>query len=225
LAQIWRQLFDTPNAPDKHFSSSSGTHRIKWFEHKFYQKCPLTGDKMAEEPTTNNTGLYSRVRGASISVMNANPQLGMWQASGLALARAPTFSELRDREAGGDNIEFNAQGHSIRKAFQEDDGELSLVKSTTRVMEKPMVTIHESTGSAVHHHRSLHDRAHDLMEKKRALKDKHKSDLKEKWWPTMLNGLKAFWRFFRTPSGFLITIYALNIVVSVYQYPLNFGLC
>jgi hypothetical protein len=172
---------------------------------------------MAEQSSTDSNGLYGRVRSASISVMNANPQLGMWQASGLALARAPTVSELRDAESGGDNIEFNAQGHSIRKAVQEQDGELSLVKSITRATGKPMVTIQESTGSGpeVHHHRSLHERAHEMMEKRRALKERHKNDLKEKWGPTIMNGLKVGWRFFKTPSGFLITIYALNIVVSV----------
>jgi len=47
-----------------------------------------------------------------------------------------------------------------------------------------------------------------------SLHEKHKSDVKEKWGPTIKNGLTAFWKSFKTPSGFLITIYFLNIVVS-----------
>jgi hypothetical protein len=161
--------------------------------------------------TTENRGVGGRVRRASVSLMNANPQLGMWQASGLVLARAPTISELRDSESGGDNIMFDAQGHSIRTAVQEDDGELTLARTNTTMLKKSPTVIETKSD---HHHRSLHQLSHDMMEKRRALKEKHKQQMKEKWGPTIMHGLKAFWRFFLTPSGFLITIYAVNVVVS-----------
>jgi hypothetical protein len=195
---------------------------------------------MASQAEGEGRNIVGRVRGASTSLMNANPQLGMWQASGLAIAQAPNLNELRDPEAGGQKIEFNKQGHSMRTAVEEPDGELALVKSKTRrpsvslpvVREEevpqsvePEITKSETPHRLHHHHspfhhdpnhvhRSMHERAHDFQVKRRALRDKHKTDAKEKWWPTFLNLLRAFWKFFKTPSGFLITIYFLNIVVS-----------
>lgn len=73
------------------------------------------------------------VRRASI-VMNSNPQLGMWQAAGTAIAQAPNLAELRGTETGGaDFIEFNSQGHSARRVAEDpEDGELVLVRSNTR---------------------------------------------------------------------------------------------
>jgi hypothetical protein len=140
----------------------------------------------------------------------------MWQASGLAIAQAPNLSELRDAEAGGDNIQFNSQGHSVRRAIQEEDGQLTLVNTNVRVPDN--LPPAQSELKDEHHHRPLHqtinDTAHHMMERRRELRDKHKAQFKEKWGPTIKNGLKALWRFFLTPSGFLIIIYFLNIVVS-----------
>lgn len=153
------------------------------------------------------TGLLGRARGASLSLMNATPQLGMWQATGTAIAQAPNLTELREPDSGGDNITFDAHGHSARIAKPDDDGELVLVKTKTRktgeglVLEEPVQVVAESK----HPHR----------ERFRSLREKHKSDVKEKWGPTIMNGLKAFWKFFLTPSGFLITVYGLNIVVCI----------
>jgi hypothetical protein len=166
---------------------------------------------------TSNKGIIGRVRGASISLINANPQLGMWQASGLAIAQAPNLSELRDAESGGDKIEFNAQGHSMRTAIEESDGELTLAKSRTRATIELPVVSEEETKEDHHRHphlHHLHEKGHRLVERRRALRDKHKNTIKEKWGKTLMHALNAFWKFFKTPSGFLITIYFLNIVVS-----------
>ncbi|KXJ86545.1 hypothetical protein Micbo1qcDRAFT_168344 [Microdochium bolleyi] len=72
------------------------------------------------------------VRRASV-VMNSNPQLGMWQAAGTAIAQAPNLSELRSTETGGSEfIEFNSQGHSTRRVAEDpEDGELVLVRSNS----------------------------------------------------------------------------------------------
>jgi Protein of unknown function (DUF2985) len=35
---------------------------------------------------------------------------------------------------------------------------------------------------------------------------------KHTWWQSTVIGLKAFWKFFLTPFGFLVTIYGLNVV-------------
>ncbi len=174
-------------------------------------------------PSSGNKGVVGRVRNASISLINANPQLGMWQASGLAIAQAPNLNELRDPESGGGNIEFTPQGYSMRTAVEESDGELTLAKSRTRVatteLSRPSVIpedleIKEEHATEHHHHPHLHlhERGHQMLHRRQTLKDKHTSERKEKWSKTVMNGLRAFWKWFKTPAGFLITIYFLNIV-------------
>lgn len=155
-------------------------------------------------PEQGATGFVGRARAASASVMNMSPQLGMWQATGTAIAQAPNLTELREPESGGSNITFDAHGHSTRVAKADDDGELVLVKTKTNIELDSLTTDAKTIFAAKHPHR-----AH-----MRSLREKHKSDVKEKWGPTILNGLKAFWKFFLTPSGFLITLYGLNVVVS-----------
>lgn len=163
--------------------------------------------------------IIGRVRGASVSLLNANPQLGMWQASGLAIAQAPNLSELRDAESGGTQIEFNSQGHSMRTAIEESDGELTLAQTKTRTRRPSVVKmasvmeVDTKASNHMHHHRSLHKRVHGVRVRRRALKDKHCTKVKAKWGPTLMNALKAVWKFVKTPSGFLITVYFLNIVV------------
>lgn len=162
-------------------------------------------------------GIFGRARGASISLLNATPQLGMWQATGTAIAQAPNLTELRDPESGGANIDFNEHGHSIRVAQPDDDGELTLVKSQTKTLSSPIqesIVLEEpdvETGKKKHRHHGLRRR--------RTLKEKHSSPHKESWGPTVKHGLKAFWMFFLTPSGFLITIYGLNVVVRPTSLP------
>jgi hypothetical protein len=133
----------------------------------------------------------------------------MWQATGTAIAQAPNLTELREPDSGGSNIEFDAHGHSTRVAKPDENGNLELVKSQTRVLDTELAVEGggETSVLSKHPHRERH-RAHI-----RSLHEKHKSDVKEKWGPTIMHGLTAFWKFFKTPSGFLITIYFLNIVV------------
>lgn len=155
-------------------------------------------------------GIVGRARGVSLSLLNATPQLGMWQATGTAIAQAPNLTELREPEVGGSNIEFDAHGHSILKAKPDDDGELTLLKTQTKTLTSPVeeAVVPEETDiepGRRHHKHHFHRR--------QTLKEKHASHHKEPWGPTINNGLKAFWVFFLTPSGFLITIYGLNIVV------------
>lgn len=155
---------------------------------------------MAPEETP---GLAGRARAASVSIFNAAPQLGMWQATGTAIAQAPNLVELREPESGGANIIFDAHGHSARVAKPDDAGELTLVRTGTKVFDELPLQDSLTSESPKHPH----------IAHVQSLREKHKSDVKEKWGPTIAHGLKAFWKFFLTPSGFLITIYGLNIVV------------
>ncbi|KXH49530.1 hypothetical protein CSIM01_03818 [Colletotrichum simmondsii] len=197
------------------------------------------------EPSSadNGGGIVGRVRGASISIMNANPQLGMWQAAGTAIAQAPNLTELRDPESGGDNIAFTAQGHSARYAIQEPHGDLALIRSNTgrrgstfsingqssaggrnvfndkseniRETDEPAVlneTSDEARPGTGTHDESLLPSEGQQFQRRQSLYQKHAAEEKAPWKTTIVNGLKAFWKFFLTPSGFVITIYCLNIV-------------
>ncbi|KAF4874154.1 hypothetical protein COL154_009105 [Colletotrichum chrysophilum] len=187
---------------------------------------------MADPPAAND-GIVGRVRGASLSIMNANPQLGMWQAAGTAIAQAPNLTELRDENSGGDNIAFNSQGHSARFARQERDGELALVRSSTRngsiatEGQPAFRSVFKDSDKPDERHEGEPDEARVLMgddqangspdprqqfQRRQSLYEKHMAKEKAPWQTTVVNGLKAFWKFFLTPSGFIITIYCLNIV-------------
>ncbi|KAG7141021.1 hypothetical protein HYQ45_002270 [Verticillium longisporum] len=189
--------------------------------------------------STSNRSLVGRVRGASISLINANPQLGMWQATGTAIAQAPNLTELRDPELGGDHIAFNAQGHSTRVAREEPDGELALVSSWVTRRQSgfgpgqqetspepiPEVDPMDTRPNDVTAAHGVLDAPEDItntqgalepprqdLKRRKSLHEMRTTQEKAKWGPTIMNGLKAFWKFFITPSGFLITIYGLNIV-------------
>lgn len=155
---------------------------------------------MAQKPVSNFVG---RARSISVTLANGSPQLGMWQATGTAIAQAPNLTELREPETGGSNIEFDEHGHSTRIAKPAGNGDLELVKSITAgITPVPDEQEDSKTGAR----RQLH-RTHTLREKQDC-------GVKAGWGLTILHGLKAFWKFFKTFSGFCITIYFLNIVVS-----------
>lgn len=189
----------------------------------------------ANNERRGSNGFVGRVRTASLSLRDARPQLSMWQASGTAIAQAPNLTELRDVDSGADNIAFDARGHSTRIAVREPDGELTLAKTNTRQLT--LRSIGES-GNADEEEgdqkkkvdkddrqqdllitddedRELRERALRSKGRQMSLHEKHMANTKEGWGPTIKNGLKAFWKFFLTPWGFLIIIYFLNIVVSL----------
>ncbi|KAI1758594.1 hypothetical protein GGR53DRAFT_240774 [Hypoxylon sp. FL1150] len=148
---------------------------------------------MPEPP--NNKGFGGRVRSASTTLLNTNPQLGMWQATGTVIAQAPNLTELRMPDAAG-GIEFNSKGHSARTAIREADGDLVPATLKTRLTLE-LSPPPESQGQP---------------RRRSTFEELYREKPKEKIGPTILNGLKAFWKFFRTPSGFCIIIYFLNIV-------------
>ena len=171
-------------------------------------------------PTAGPTSsIMGRARRASVSVMNVNPQLGMWQAAGTAIAHAPNLAELRDVERGGDNIIINSRGHSARLAsVHETTGDIALVKVNTAASKSnKTATVGSSIGTKTTESLpSEATRPIDVTEK--ADKEHHhrnrEHQAKAKWGQTVKHGLNAFWKFFLTPAGFLMTIYFLNIVVS-----------
>lgn len=196
---------------------------------------PRASTDLAEQPA----GIVTRARRASLSVLNASPQLGIWQAAGTAIAQAPNLTELRDMDNGAANITFNSQGHSARlAAVYEDTGRLGLVRSDTwkSVTEKGTrdnqdekraspVLVDETTSSTTAEDPSTskpnqsHDAQHEQGQQKHHLwHPSHGPEQGKKApiGPTIKHGLAAFWKFFITPAGFLITIYCLNIVVRTH---------
>ncbi|TKW53589.1 hypothetical protein CTA1_9747 [Colletotrichum tanaceti] len=240
---------------------------------------------MAEPSSPDNDSIVGRVRSASasvrsasISVMNANPQLGMWQAAGTAIAQAPSLTELRDPDSGGDNIAFTSRGHSARYAVQEPRGDLALVRPAVvrrastlsidaqpgfrrngfnndkaeeiREAEEPSLPADTSDDVRPGTRESpppsdglFNDKTEKIrdpekpslpadtsddvrpgtlesppssdgqqLRRRQSLHQRHMANEKAPWKTTVNNGLKAFWKFFLTPSGFIITIYCLNIV-------------
>ena len=168
-------------------------------------------DTMAEN---EEKGIVGRARGMSLSLLNATPQLGMWQATATAIAQAPNLTELREPESGGSNIEFNAHGHAIRTAKTDGDGELTLLTTRTKTLGSPVEeTLTPDADADVEDGQKKHKHHHHGIHRRQTLQEKHASPQKESWGPTIKHGLKAFWVFFLTPSGFLITIYGLNVVV------------
>ncbi|KAK2022664.1 hypothetical protein LX32DRAFT_186639 [Colletotrichum zoysiae] len=198
---------------------------------------------MAELSPADNDSIVGRVRSASISIMNVNPQLGMWQAAGTAIAHAPSLTELRDPDSGGDNIAFTAQGHSARHAVQEPRGDLALVRPAPsrrasalssaedwrpgfrsvfgdkpeNIRESgeqpaPPPPAETSDKARLGTREGLRAGAGQQLGRRQSLHEKHMGKEKAPWKTTINNGLKAFWKFFLTPSGFIITIYGLNIV-------------
>ena len=158
---------------------------------------------MAEDGGTTVAG---RLRTASVSVadtlMNFNPQLGMWAATGAAIAQAPNLTELREPVGGGENIEFDDHGHSARTVTTDDNGTpvLSSVlsKTATRILNDENELKGEPSRATV--------------VRRQTLLEQSQTEEKHGWGETILNGLKVAWKFVCTLTGFVMTIYGLNIV-------------
>lgn len=161
---------------------------------------------MAGNDRPSSPSVVGRLRKASVSladtVYNFNPQPGMWAATGTAIAYAPTLTELREPVAGGENIEFDANGHSSRTVTTDSNGEPVLASSLTR-------TPTALTTRKVNEPQVL---KRPTLERRQTLLEQAASEEKHNWKETTANGLRAAWKFIATPTGFLMTIYGLNIV-------------
>lgn len=116
----------------------------------------------------------------------------MWPATGTAIAYAPTIAELRHPDAGGENIQFNMHGHNARTINADN---IQLPISHDAVLASPVTVDPKERRSSMPQTLS-----------------KEATDEKHTWAETARNGLKAAWKFAFTPTGFLMSIYGLNIV-------------
>ncbi|KAL1629207.1 hypothetical protein SLS56_005542 [Neofusicoccum ribis] len=128
---------------------------------------PIPDDKQASD------NVIGRLRSGSVSVarelLQYNPQLGMWAATGTAVAHAPNLTDLRQ-----DDVGFDAHGHSAREA---DTATLYAVQTPIEAAAEEPV-----------------------------------AEPKVPWTTVVRRGFIAAGKFVITPTGFLITIYGLNVV-------------
>ncbi|PBP17374.1 hypothetical protein BUE80_DR011852 [Diplocarpon rosae] len=170
---------------------------------------------MAENNAIDAT-ISGRLRGASVSTANAllnfKPQPGMWAATGIALAYAPNLTELREPLAGGENIEFNHHGHSSRTVVRDDSGAAVLAPARTQTQ------LFQSTKDARAGDASptVQDDATISVppQRRQTLAEQAQvpAEHQHNWRLATLHGLTAAGKFVSTPTGFLMTIYGLNIV-------------
>ncbi|KAI4725466.1 hypothetical protein E4T49_06805 [Aureobasidium sp. EXF-10728] len=141
-----------------------------------------------------------RIRAASVSTTNKilsyDPQPGMWAATGTAIARAPNLTDLRKN-----NIDFDVDGHLATRLAASNPGDYKRAATLPNVSPVPSAT---TPGNA--DNKSLdpliQSFSHSTTE----------PEAPKTWQQTVVTGLVAFWRFFKTPTGFLITLYGLNVV-------------
>ncbi|KAF7907791.1 hypothetical protein BELL_0454g00030 [Botrytis elliptica] len=165
------------------------------------------------------SSISGRIRNTSISLadaaLNFNPQLGIWAATGTAIAYAPTLEELREPISGGANIEFNEQGHSKRTVTTDLNGEPVLAKASSRTQTRRLSNAQVLNPVPVVGHGNFNT-ALETEPKfaKPSLKTRTTVIEEERhgWGPAIKHGIAAFWKFATTPTGFLMTIYGLNIV-------------
>jgi hypothetical protein len=171
----------------------------------------------------------NRIRSSSISlaadILNFNPQPGMWAATGTAIAYAPTLEELREPFSGGANIEFTEHGHSARTVVTDESGPRLIGRRGSSVRRGSNATVlnrfptsngeeEGGGGERVKREETIKEETGTGREEKPSLKEMTKASEEEKhgWGMAILHGLQAFWKFFKTPTGFLMTVYGLNIV-------------
>lgn len=170
------------------------------------------------------TQTAGRLRNASISaagrLLDYNPARGMWQATGTAIAYAPNVTDLRSAATGGENITFDEHGHSAREAHAEVLKEDYLVRVQTQ-RRATMGSINMQNGK-----RSSTASADNVAPTEKEVSAETESPIfasptaeielpvhEKVPWPTAIkHALHAFWKFFLTPTGFLITLYGLNVV-------------
>lgn len=160
------------------------------------------------------TAVGRRLRSSSLTVakelLDFNPQPGMWAATGTAIAYAPTLEELREPYAGGQYIEFNEHGHSARHVVTDEEGipALSQVPTARAAKRANSAVVEGMSGGDVERVATVVGLAGGRGRPNLATSDEEKHG----WKQTTLHGLHAFWKFVKTPTGFLMTIYGLNIV-------------
>ncbi|CAO2648419.1 Nn.00g076860.m01.CDS01 [Neocucurbitaria sp. VM-36] len=205
----------------------------------------------AESPTTETrqrtsttaSTASSRLRTASIKLMEATPPPGMWAATGTTASKAPSLSDIRKGSFGSEgwNEETQRKRAGSRASQAEERSPTDRTSGTKRRASSNNALSTEPF-PALTEEETQHVPGHGAQDKGIApgAESKHSSETAEKinegyarepmrtpsgqyangyvpppklpWKRSFVIGLKGFWKWFLTPSGFLITLYGLNVV-------------
>lgn len=167
-------------------------------------------------PRSEPSGIVGRLRAVSVNaatkLMEYDPQPGMWAATGTAIAHAPNLTDLRSKATGGENITFDANGVSARDAEPEVLKAQFLTRvHTHRRSSLARLNVQEQENARKQGNKtSTHAGATETSPEEIDLEQELHA--KETWSVTIKHGFVAFGKFFITPTGFLGTIYGLNVV-------------
>jgi hypothetical protein len=144
-----------------------------------------------------------RLRAASINttakILRYDPQPGMWAATGTAIAHAPNLTDLRKN-----NIDFDVDGHLATTFVPARFAETPQRASTLPNMMPDSSPVDSSCDAGKKQLQPIVQSSSET--------DAVEPESPKTWNQTIGIGLAASWRFFITPTGFLITIYGLNVV-------------
>ncbi|KAF1917982.1 hypothetical protein BDU57DRAFT_445626 [Ampelomyces quisqualis] len=219
-------------------------------------RSPTSGSSPPDSPSntrrnrtsTNASTASSRIRTASIKLMEANPPPGMWAATGTTVSRAPSLADIRRGSFGSDgwNEETQRKRAGTRGSQEEKMRPSRKTSAAVSPLEGgtepfPAVT-EEQTRDLPSGDANFQPHKHDPQEKEanarpelrqsnsmtdttddsaarepltgseRRYANGYVPPPKLPWKQSFAIGLKGFWKWFLTPAGFLITIYALNVV-------------
>jgi hypothetical protein len=137
--------------------------------------------------------------------MNADLPVGAWAAAAEASSKAPTLSEIRRGSFAASGWIHSGQ---VRRTV---DGE------SPAAVEAQDIVAHHGSGicdKAVNEKVQQHDSltATTSTPDGRLTPLSSASSPKIPWTRSTIIGLRAFWKWFLTPFGFLVTVYALNVV-------------
>ncbi|KAH0607882.1 uncharacterized protein H6S33_001934 [Morchella sextelata] len=144
-----------------------------------------------------------RARTASFqSLIDANPHYGFCAATGDALASAPSLKDLRRNSAGSRTTMGGRRGSSV-----------SAMSPGVGLPRNESFPIHEHEEEDLRRGRVAADTADGEIA---PLQPQEKGEAEKEhnpgWWAVTVQGLLSFWKFFKTPLGFCITIYMLNVI-------------
>ncbi|KAH8687246.1 hypothetical protein BGZ60DRAFT_501479 [Tricladium varicosporioides] len=146
------------------------------------------------------------------SLINFNPQPGTQHLAtiGAAMAQAPNLTELCEPIGSGENIQFDAYGHSVRTVVTDSSGVLILTtvlsRTVTRISTRNTTILHDNTPKKQEAGRlPVGELPMPTLLEQAASEEKHG------WGETTLHGLTAAWKFACTPIRFVMTIYGLTI--------------
>ncbi|KAI9885041.1 MAG: hypothetical protein M1823_003175 [Watsoniomyces obsoletus] len=188
-----------------------------------------------------STNTSSRLRRASTRVLEANPPSGMWHAAGHVASKIPTVNDIRhgsfshkgwsaEGQRSRSRSKSLTKSNGSKKTTTTHQGSVDVPKKTTAEHghhhHHPEKTVdtekviaetigHETVSAEVHEAEKGgggHHHHHHQPSPPHVYPNGYTPPPKHTWGQATHIALKGFWRFVITPSGFLITIYCLNVV-------------